>query len=93
MENPDVARFPSRSKLWSDVFEALQKAAALAVLIMVHWGLQWLLRLSFGALPEYAKVEYWASTASLLAFILIYARLLFELVVIFFPLPKSAKSR
>lgn len=79
-------------KLVDELWRAVQKVAALAVLILVHWGLQKLLGLSFGDLPEYGKVGQLATAAALLVFMLIYGRLLFEMVTIFLPLPNSSRS-
>jgi hypothetical protein len=79
-------------KLTNELWRAIQRAIAVAVLIPVHWSLQRLLRLTFGDLPEYAKVEQLAEAAALLAFLLIYGRLLFEMVAIFWPLRKAASN-
>jgi hypothetical protein len=78
-------------QLLNEVWRAVQKAIAVAILIGVHWGLQRLLKVSFGDFAQYAKVEYFASVAALLAFLLIYGRLLFEMVTIFVALPSFQK--
>jgi hypothetical protein len=81
------------NKLWLDVWEALQNVGALCILIGAHWVLQMLLRISFRSFPEEAKIEYFTSAMSLLAFLVIYARLLYGMVVVFWPIAFQPKRR
>ena len=80
-------------KLWLDVWDALQKGVALCVLIGAHWALQLLLRASFADFPQHAKLEYLTSAMSLLAFFVIYARLLYGMVTVFWPTPFQPRRR
>ena|ERR1700730_4031740 len=96
MEEGAYSRFATpmwAEKLWQDVWEALQKVVALCVLILAHWGLQLLVRVSFVSFPQDAKVEYAASAMSLLAFMVIYARLLYGMVTVFWPTPFRSRPR
>jgi hypothetical protein len=69
---------------WKKIFRALERIAGAALLMGGHWLLDLALRYTLNSLPT---VESLIKTGLLVAFIVIYIKLLYDMVCIFVTVP------
>lgn len=74
-------------ELWRNVWKATQRTVTVAILFGAHWSLDKLQDYLFASFPQFAKFQETTQAMVMLAFFLIYGRLLFEIVTIFLPMP------